>query len=221
MVAPLLPGVQLEIVHDADIALAAGGEGRQPGVVVVAGTGSIAVGYDRAGRRARAGGWGHLLGDEGSGYDIACKGLSAATRAYDGRSVRTLLVERLPVAAGTEGLEGLANRIYLENWTVGQVASLAPVVLAAAEAGDPAAVEILDAAALDLAQTARAVISQLELENQAFPLVLSGGLFTGQNRMFDLVRVAILDFAPRASVSLPKHEPAYGAALLALEQAGK
>ena len=219
MAAPLLPGVQLEIVHDADIALAAGGGGRRPGVVVVAGTGSIAVGYDAAGRRARAGGWGHLLGDEGSGYDIARKGLSAATRAYDGRAEGTILIERLPMAAETPTLEKLANRIYLENWTVGQVAALAPVVLAAAEAGDPAALEILEAAAGQLAQAARVVIAGLRLQEQAFPVVLSGGLFTSHTRLFELVREAILDFAPQACVSLPRHEPAYGAALLALEAA--
>jgi N-acetylglucosamine kinase len=219
MVEPLLPGIPVEIVHDADIALAAGTGGRRFGVVVISGTGSIAVGFDAGGRRVRAGGWGHLLGDEGSGYDIARRGLNAAARAYDGRAPATKLVERLVSAAGAASLEDLANRVYLEGWTVGQVAALAPAVLAAADEGDPSALEIVTGAARELALAARAVIANLRMEEQVFDLVLSGGIFKGSLSLVESVGREVREFAPRASVGLPQYEPAYGAALIALQLA--
>ncbi len=102
LAAELLPGVPVAVVHDADIALVGGAGGSRVGVVVIAGTGSIAAGYDIAGRTARAGGWGHVLGDEGSGYDIARRGLNAATRASDGRAPATALAT-VVLAAADEG----------------------------------------------------------------------------------------------------------------------
>jgi N-acetylglucosamine kinase len=217
MVEPLLPGVPVEIVHDSDIALAGATGGRLYGVVIIAGTGSISVGFDAAGRRARAGGWGHLLGDEGSGYDIARRGLNAATRAYDRRGPATLLVERLVQASGAATLEDLANRIYLDDWNVGQVAALAPAVLAAADEGDALAEEIVTHAGRELALAARAVVEHLGMADQAFDLVLSGGLFKGSPRLVECVQREVRGFAPQASADLPRHEPAYGAALLALQ----
>jgi N-acetylglucosamine kinase len=219
MAEPLLPGVPVEIVHDADIALAAATGGRRVGVVVIAGTGSIAVGYDAAGRRARVGGWGHLLGDEGSGYDLARRALSAATHAADGRGPATGLIDRLVSAAGAASLEDLANRIYLDDWTVGQVAALAPAVLAAAEAGDAAASDIVRGAAQELASAARAVIFNLGMESETFHVVLSGGLFTGSPGFARLVEQAVKAGAPRASIITSQREPAYGAALMALQLA--
>jgi N-acetylglucosamine kinase len=219
MIEPLLPGIPVEVVHDADVALAAATGGRRFGVVVISGTGSIAMGFDADGRRARAGGWGHLLGDEGSGYDIARRGLSAATRASDGRAPATILIERLMSAAGAASLEDLANRIYLERWTVGQVAALAPAVLAAADEGDAAALEIVKGAASELAAAARAVITNLKLEEQAFDVALSGGIFKGNPTLARRVEQEVKAVAPGASILLPQHEPAYGAALVALQLA--
>jgi N-acetylglucosamine kinase len=219
MIEPLLPGVPVEIVHDADIALAAGAGGERFGVVIIAGTGSIAVGFDATGRRSRAGGWGHLLGDEGSGYDIARQGLNAATRAHDGRGPATRLIERLVEAAGAASLEDLANRIYLDGWTAGQVAALAPAVLAAADEGEPLALDIVSRAARELGLAARAVIANLGLEEQAFVVVLSGGVFRGSPSFARLVEQEVKAVAPRASRVVLQHEPAYGAALMALRSA--
>src|SRR3972149_541516 len=100
LLQPLLPRVRLRLVHDSEIALVGGTGGRRDGVVVIAGTGSIGVGHDGAGRVVRAGGWGHVLGVEGSGYQIAQRGLNAATRARDGRGPATSLLESLPEAGG-------------------------------------------------------------------------------------------------------------------------
>jgi N-acetylglucosamine kinase len=220
MIAPLFDGVPFEIVHDADIALAAGTEGKKYGVAVIAGTGSIALGYNASGSRARAGGWGHFLGDEGSGYDLAHRGLNAATRAFDGRGPATILSDWFLVASGDSSLEELADRIYLEGWSVGQTALMAPVVMEAAEAGDAVAGRIVANAASELALAAQVVILELGLQDESFPVVLSGGIFTSSPQIFEQVKQAIIDLAPGAQVLLPAHEPAFGAALMALDRLG-
>lgn len=220
MAAALMPGVPVRIVHDTRIALAAGSGEASCGVVIIAGTGSIAVGYAPDGRSARAGGWGHLLGDEGSGYDLAWRGLNVATRARDARAPHTALVEGLPTAAGMPSLEALADRIYLEAWSPPQIAALAPAVLDAAEQGDDAAASIVDAAGDELALAAQTVIRALALEATVFEVVLSGGVLQGSPRMVARIRRGLAACAPRAEAVLLQREPAWGAARLALADAG-
>jgi N-acetylglucosamine kinase len=188
-------------------------------VVVIAGTGSIAVGYDGAGRKARAGGWGHVLGDEGSGYQIAQRGLNAATRARDGRGPATALLERLPQAAGAASLEGLASRIYLEGWSAAQIAALAPIVLDAAGEGDAVARGIVASSGHELSRAAVAVIRTLGIDDARFEVVLSGGIFAGSPAVVEAVGEEVRAFAPGAEVHLPRHEPVVGAILLALRAA--
>jgi N-acetylglucosamine kinase-like BadF-type ATPase len=219
MAQAVLPGVPVDIVHDTRIALAAGTGGKVSGVVIISGTGSCIVGYLPDGRSARAGGWGHMLGDEGSGFDLAHRGLNAASRARDGRGPATTLVERLASAADVADLEALADRIYLENWSAPEIASLAPAVLAAAAEGDAVAGEIVDAAADELALATLTVFRQLQLEEQSLDVVLSGGIFQGSPRLVERLRQAITGFAPNAIATLPAHEPAWGAARLALDAA--
>jgi N-acetylglucosamine kinase len=219
MAEELLPQVHVEVVHDSTIALVGGTDGKRVGVVVIAGTGSIAVGYHPSGRIARASGWGHLLGDEGSGHFIALRALSAATRAHDGRGPMTTLIDRLTEAVDVLTLEDLANRIYLEGWTAPEVAALAPVVLNAAEEGDEEAAVIVNEAGMELALAARVVIERLGMENDTFEVVLSGGVFKGSPRMVQIIRQELRQVAPRAEVILPRREPVIGAGLIALEKA--
>ncbi len=216
LAAELLPGVPVALVHDSEIALASATEGKRLGVVVIAGTGSIAVGYDAAGRVARAGGWGHLLGDEGSGHDLVRRALNAATRALDGRGPATVLVERLPQAAGLPSMEALADRLYLESWGPDQVAALAPAVLAAADEGDDVAGEIVDACASELALAAETVIRSLQMQGEDFDLVLSGGILQASSRMAERIGARVRMAAPRCRLSVLRREPVWGAVRLAL-----
>jgi N-acetylglucosamine kinase len=218
LLQPLLPEVSLRLVPDFEIALVGGTGGRRGGVIVIAGTGSIAAGHDGTGRTVRAGGWGHLLGDEGSGYQIALRGLNAATRAQDGRGPATTLLESLPAASGAASLDDLASRIYLEGWAVGQVAALAPVVLAAAADGDAIARGIVAAAGHELSRAAVAVIRALG-KDEPLEVVLSGGIFGGSPFLVEAVQEEITAFAPGADVHLPRREPVFGAVWLALEEA--
>lgn len=170
---------QLVLVNDGDLVIAAGTpEGW--GIGLIAGTGSIAVGYAKDGRRARAGGWGHLLGDEGSAYAVAVAGLRLTTRRADGR-VPALdrddwLTEPLCQAVGVNEPTGLINAVYGRPMDRAAIAALAPVVVEAADRGDRSADAILHVAALDLAAMVEAVARSLGLpEDGHLPVGLAGG----------------------------------------------
>lgn len=160
------------LTNDAELALAAL-EGAV-GVAVIAGTGAIALGRDAGGRTARASGWGHLIGDEGSGYDIGRACLRAVARAADGRGPQTALVARLAAAWALEAPEAMIGQVYPTADTA-RIARLAPLVSAAARAGDAVARGILARAAAELALAALAVGRALALP-EALPLALGGGL---------------------------------------------
>ena len=216
------------VSNDAVIALAAGLRGRTgPGVVVIAGTGSIIFGMDAGGRSARAGGWGPVLGDEGSGYEIGRRGLIAVMRAYDWRGAATLLTELaqgelgyanpeelVPLAYGTKDKPALAKHA---------VARLSGLVFSAAGRGDAVANGILEEAARELALGVAAVSRRLGLAGQ-LPVVTAGGVFRVGGETF---RSAFAQELSRlesqgleAETVRPSLSPAVGAALRALAAAG-
>ena len=203
-----LPGNRI-LTHDAQIALVGGAE-ELSGVIIIAGTGSIVYGIDAAGHEAQAGGWGHLLGDEGSGYDIARRALQAVARAADGRGVPTPLSSLMLEALGFSQPRNLIP--WIHSVSKDKVAQLAGVVFDAAAANDPVAGQILDEAADELTLAARVVIEKLGF-GQPFNLVLSGGIFTHQPTFVASLRNRLQNLAPDARVCLPKREPAYGAVL--------
>jgi N-acetylglucosamine kinase-like BadF-type ATPase len=201
--------------HDATIALVGGTGGERYGVVIISGTGSIAVGFNREGREVRASGWGYLLGDEGSAYGIAVQGLKAAARAHDGRTPPTVLTGRLPAAVGADSMENMASRLYLDEWDVPAIASLAPVVTQAAAEGDAAAVGVVRWAGEELALAARAVIARLGMREESFEVILIGSVLKAGGLIVDILRESLAEIAPKANVIYPRHDPAVGAALMA------
>ena len=206
------------VVNDALIALVAGA-GDEPGVVLVAGTGSIAYGKDVAGRAARAGGWGYLLGDEGAGFWMGRLALAAVVRQYDGRGPATLLtglvLERLELESPTE----LIREIYDRDVHRQTIAALASLVARAAEQGDAVATEILTRASIELAAAASSVITRLEMRGNVFPTILAGGIFRGVPGLADDVAARIAEVAPRSAIRLLEVEPAAGAVRLAVAAA--
>jgi N-acetylglucosamine kinase-like BadF-type ATPase len=206
------------IVNDALIALVAGA-GDRPGVVVVAGTGSIAYGRDDASRAARAGGWGYLLGDEGGGYWIGRSALGAVVRQFDGRGPATTLTEmvlsRMQLGSPTE----LISAIYHGGLHRYAIASIAPLVQEAADQGDAIAAEIVDRAAAELAAAASSVIVRLGMRGDPFPTILAGGVFRGLPSLVRLVSTRVAEIAPRSTVQRLEVEPARGAVTLALAAA--
>ena len=208
-----LPGNRI-LTHDAQVALVGGAE-ELSGVIIIAGTGSIVYGMNAAGQEVQAGGWGHLLGDEGSGYDIARRALQAVSRAADGRGVPTRLSSLM---LETLELSQPRNLIpWMHSVSKDKVARLAGVVFDAANADDSVAQGILDEAADELVLAAGVVVDKLGF-GQPFDLVLSGGIFSHQPTFVESMRSRLRDLSPHARVRLPKREPAYGAVLLAMAQ---
>ncbi len=202
------------VVNDALVALVAGAPSGI-GIVVVAGTGSIAYGVDPDGHDARSGGWGYLLGDEGSAFWLGHYAVRHAIRAADGRGVATtlypLICEKLGVSEPTE----LVKWFYDQELSRNRVADLASLVETASVDGDEAAETLIDQAAKHLASAARAVANHLKFP-EGHPVVLAGGAFKACPSLHPRVETLLEDL-PKAEVMLLDVEPAVGAVTLALE----
>ncbi len=134
----LAPPDRVGVDHDARVALAGGLSGR-PGMVLIAGTGSICYGRTADGESWRAGGWGPLLADEGSGYWLGLRALRIAAESYDGRLPPGVLTGRVLAALGIAEMDDLMHRVYVAGLSRAEIAALGPLTLAAAAEGDAAA----------------------------------------------------------------------------------
>ena len=206
------------VVNDALVALVAGA-GDTPGVVIIAGTGSIAYGRDAAGRAARAGGWGYLLGDEGSGFWIGRRALSAIVRAADGRGPATELTERVMTRLKLVRPSDLIHETYYRDLKRGAIAGLAVVVEEARAAGDAVSAEILAHAAHELSAAAASVVNRLGMRGEIFSTILAGGMFTAVPWLAAEVMRRMSEVAPRSHAGVLGVEPAVGAVRLALAEA--
>jgi len=201
-------------VHDALPVLVAGSpEGW--GVALISGTGSFAFGQTPEGRSVRAGGWGYLFGDEGSGYAIALAGLRAAAKSADGRAPATQLVDALLGRLDLREPPELIPAVYRFADDRARIASLADVVTQTADQGDAQAQAILDEAAAELAGMVAAVAQHLGFSHGTFPLALTGGVLLGSERLRRALeaRLTSLGRGP-ASVACIR-EPVAGAVRLA------
>lgn len=208
---------RIAIANDALIALVAGA-GHEPGVVVVAGTGSIAYGRNGSGTAARAGGWGYVLGDEGSGYWIGRLALRAVVRQADGRGPATLLTPRILEHFHVTRPSQLVHQIYTEDLRPASIAAVAHHVQAARDEGDDVAAGILEQGARELVACAASVVRQLGMEREVFAFVLAGGMFKAVPWLTATVRDRLSTVAALARVIVLEREPAWGAVLLALAE---
>jgi len=203
------------ICSDCAIALV-GGTGHPVGIAVIAGTGSIVFGQNRQGKTKRVGGWGYILGDEGSGYDIAVGGLQAALKFYDGRGEFTALAKKFQQHLRLNNLEELVEVVYRRGWGVKEIAALAPIVDRAAALGDRVADGIINRAVAELTFSTKIAIAALFNPTEEFEIAMIGGVWAGEANSRQRFETAISAIAPKAQVILPRYEPAFGAALLAL-----
>jgi N-acetylglucosamine kinase-like BadF-type ATPase len=208
---------RLEITSDAVIALA-GATGCRLGVVVIAGTGSVAYGESEGGETAKAGGWGWRLGDEGSGNYIGSRALIAAVRYHDGRGPPTILTEKVRTALGLKDMSELIDRVYLGGMGVEEVSALAALVGEAAEEGDREASRILEDAGAELGAAALTVARKLGLSG-GFIVAPTGGAFNLGLLKFSFDE-AVKRGTAQCCIISPRFEPAVGAALLALKELG-
>jgi len=207
------------IENDKVTALASVTAGR-PGVVVIAGTGTIAYGENRSGRSWSASGWGWMLGDEGAGFWIARKAIAAACRAEDGRGNPTRLATSLLRAAGVENLWYLHFEIYSERRSRHDIAALAATVPQCADADDASARRILREAGRELGLSAGAVARRLGMTRGNPTVGMVGGVFQGSKMVRESFRREVRRHIPNAICVQPRFAPAIGAVLLALKLSG-
>ncbi len=185
----------------------------RPGVVVVGGTGLIAYGQDALGHKVRRGGYGFLLGDEGSGFWLGLQGLMAAIKAFEQRGPATQLVEKILEKTAMENFVEAIPYFYADPQK--RIADLAPLVLDAAMAQDTVAERIVEEGTEEVARLVESTVRELQLPED-FMVKLSGGIF--QNAYyFHRTRQAIQKAFPRARVEHSVATPAYGAALIAMK----
>tara|TARA_R110002072_G_scaffold164879_5_gene317958 strand:- start:16177 stop:17142 length:966 start_codon:yes stop_codon:yes gene_type:complete len=178
---------QLTVVDDAlPVLYAASSEGI--GIALIAGTGSLALGQNANGDRARCGGWGSLLGDEGSGYQISHAALRAAVRADDGRGPSTQLHERLLDHHGITSASELIPILHADPNNRIMIASLAPLVFDVAGSGDPVATQIIDQASTDLAEMVKTLIDRLGMPTQPCSLAGTGSVLIHQHAFTQSIR---------------------------------
>jgi N-acetylglucosamine kinase-like BadF-type ATPase len=213
------------VTHDAAIALT-GALAGEPGIIVIAGTGSMAFGKSHtgrsAGRSARAGGWGYAFGDEGGAFDLVRQALRVALRQEEGWGPPTALRELLLEASGAEDANELMHRFYTSEWPRERVASLAPLLDQAAEGGDLVAQEILNGAGQALAVLAGIVGGQLFQRNEAVTVSYTGGVFRSPV-VLERFRM-LVELEDGARVKAPRYgtlySPAAGALIEAYRAAG-
>lgn len=211
VIASLVHTRRLEVTDDAHIALL-GATAGGPGIVVISGTGSIALGRSAEGKIARAGGWGYIFGDEGSGFDLVRQALRAALRHEEGWAPPTSLAARLQKATGASANDAL-HLFYTRDWPRDRVATLAPLVEQAALEGDSIARNLLQQAAQQLSTLAASVRSQLFPKGSPVFIATIGGMF--QCKMLSEFFRLLVELEPGCSVGPPKHDPAQGALLAA------
>ncbi len=214
-----LSAKRLRVENDQVNALASVTAGK-PGLVVIAGTGTITYGENARGRAASSSGWGWLLGDEGAGFWIARQAIAAACRMQDGRGEFTFLHELLLSKTKVDDLWDLHFLIYSERLDRAKIAALAEIVPSAAAVGDRIARRILSEAGRELGLSVGAVARHLNMQHGATTVGMVGGVFRGSKEVVTSFRRETRKHIPRALFAEPRFAPVIGSALLGLKLAG-
>jgi glucosamine kinase len=202
---------QTYIVPSVDFETAlVGAHGQRYGILVLAGTGSVAYGINEAGEKARVGGWGYLMGDEGSGYWLGIQALRFVMHAYDGRENPTTLTESVLTALNLKDESYIPLWLHQDDTTRNRdIARLAPLVMEAATAGDDIANRIVDSAVQELLRLCQTAIRRLDMSDP--PIAFAGGLLENPT----LLSTRLCELLDLPAIPTPKYPPMIGAALLA------
>lgn len=193
---------------------------RDWGMVVLSGTGSFVFALTADGRARHFGGMGPILGDYGSAYAIGLYGLRAAFASRWTAARRTSLEAAIPEAYGLNDLRGLFDRVYGPGLSRREVAAAARIVDREAEAGDRVALGCLLGAADELAVLAHDAVTELQLEDVAFPMIGVGSVASKSRLWWERFTTRVREVAPRVEPILPRVRPVVGGALLALREMG-
>lgn len=206
------------VVNDV-VAAWATATGAGPGVAVISGTGSNVFGVGPKGRPWRAGGWGHLLGDEGSAFWLGVQSIKAALSDREASGPETALSDAAPAFFGLDSVERLAAHVYSKPLTKGEIAALATVTARLAREGDAVARDLFARGARELSRQVVAVIEQTGLGG-GFPIGLIGGVFKAGEVFLEPFNEAIHERAPEARVAPVQMAPVGGSLLLAARACG-
>ena len=217
LLGELVRAEKLDVTTDAVIALSGATAGR-PGMIAIAGTGSIAYGRNAARKFARAGGWGYIFGDEGGGFDITRQAVRAMLRHEEGWGPATRLTEILLAETGSRDANELMHRFYTVDFSRPKIASYSKLVDRAAMEGDTVAQQILLNAAQQLATAVSAVRSQLFEQREPAQVAFIGGVFRSE-LLLDRFRM-LVELEDGNEAVEPKYEPAAGALIEAYSAAG-
>lgn len=192
-----------------------------PGVVLIAGTGCVAAAQSEGGGKVvRVGGWGLVVDDRGSAYDIGREALYWAMRDYDGRGPRTALLQLVMGRLKVKEPQGIIARVYAEQMPVPEVASLSALVSEAADGGDGVALKILEDKGRILGELVVSAASQLGMLGTRFGVSPHGGVFRAGRPVLGPLEETVRAAAPRAEFVGAKLPPACGAVLLLLRREG-
>lgn len=205
------------IIENDGFATLMGATNGQPGVLMIAGTGSIVYGMNDQGAVVRAGGWGHRVGDEGSGYWIGKQAIIHILRTRDGRMAPNKLADYIFPYLGLKDHEELFNWIYSTSFSVEKVGELSRIVSQAHIQGDPLAFSIMKQAAKELFACAMAVIDQINLYKKPFQIILQGGVLHNNEFVREYVTNQFMKQAPFGQIESGAKEPIYGMMVLALD----
>ena len=213
LIEPHVPGARITVVHDSRLLLAAGGA--STGVAVIAGTGSAAWGANGAGDEARAGGWGYLLGDEGSGYWLGREAVRHSLRRMNQGQEPDELTRALLDSCNTDDPNKLIALFHSPDTGRRFWAQQARLVVEAADAGHRVSRDLIDQAGKDLADMAAQVLRQLGLDG---PVILGSGLGMNVVRLQESFRQH-LAVAGVHDVRILEQDPVFGVPLLVRDQA--
>ncbi|BCW49227.1 BadF/BadG/BcrA/BcrD ATPase family protein [Arthrobacter sp. StoSoilB13] len=212
LISPHVPGARITVVHDSRLLLAAGGA--STGVAVIAGTGSAAWGRNAAGEEARAGGWGYLLGDEGSGYWLGREAVRHSLRRMNQGLEPDTLSRALLDSCGVEEPGKLIALFHSPETGRRYWAQQARLVVEAADAGDETSARLVDQAGKDLADLAEQVVRQLGLDG---PVILGSGLGMNVRRLQESFKARLAEQGI-VDVRILQQDPVFGVPRLVAEQ---
>jgi N-acetylglucosamine kinase-like BadF-type ATPase len=177
------------------------------GVLLIAGTGSIVFAHDGNNRIVRSGGWGHRLGDEGSGYWIGKQAIQAVLKMVDGRGEETLLSKLILKKFNFNKIEDLYNWTYSDSYSVDDVGALAAVVDEAFRLGDEVSKSILNAAVDELLLLIKTAIEKADIQQDEFDLIIQGGVFRHNHYIKNQVCQKIQQSTPKVKIRTTTEEP--------------
>jgi N-acetylglucosamine kinase-like BadF-type ATPase len=208
------------IVTDDAVTALYGGTGKGEGIVLISGTGSICYGITLTGEKYRVGGWGHIIGDEGSAYQIAVNILNIVMKSFDGREGETVLTELVLKRLQLDKVEALIEYVYRKGNGKKEIAALAEIISEACDRGDGAALSIAFDAAEKLFNHVKVVVEKLYLHQQEINLVTNGSVINRNSYIRARFKELISKAYPRIHIMEMREDAAGGAVQIILEAIG-